>query len=234
MNVLIVDDHEEIMAGIEKRVLHVFPDATCHFATKYRDANFIVRKKSIDLLLCDLEFKNDSENDGWHLLRKIRHVFPDIKAIAYTSHGSYNIMKKSMEAGYHSFLEKGCSLDDFKLTLRGVLKCGTFESPSIKRLKKNRYSIVEQKFKDTLQALYELSPRELQVALLASETTNSELIADSISTDENPVKSSSVETYIRRIMGKLTIHNRTDLVLFCAEFKTELQKCISNKIKPLS
>lgn len=223
MNILVVDDHEEILEGIKSRILHFHPNAICHFATKSRDALFIARGNNIDLLLTDLEFKND-ENDGWHILGKILQVNPKIKSIAYTTHGSYNVMKESLDSGFNSFLEKGCSLNEFGEALQGVFDNGYFESESIRRIKKKRFAIIESRFRNSLELLKELSPREVQVAVLLSETLNINLISDSISTAKNSVKSSSIETYVKRIMTKLMIHNRTDLSLFCAEFKNELLK----------
>lgn len=224
MTILVVDDHPEILLGIEARVRRVFPDADYHFVSKSRDALFIARSNFIDLLISDLEFKDDKENDGWKILAKILTHSPNTKAIAYTSHGSYNIMKESIESGFHSFLEKGCSLLEFEQTLRGVLENGSFESPSIIRLKKKRYSIVEKKFEISLENLMELSDREIETSILFSQTSNKELIAKSLSESGGTVKTITVETYLKRIMRKLSIHNRTDLSLFCIEFKDSLEK----------
>lgn len=224
MNVLIIDDHEEIAEGVKTRVLNVFPEANCFFASKSRDAVFIVRSQSINLILCDLEFKNDPINDGWTILAKIHAINPKIKTIAYTSHSSYQVMKESIKFGFHSFLEKGCSLDDFATTLEGVMEFGDFESPTIARLKKKRYTIIDRKFHDSLESISELSQRELQVADLLSETLDVHSIAKAISVKEKMVKPTTVDTYIKRIMSKLSIHSRADLAMFCSEFREQLEK----------
>lgn len=224
MKILIVDDHVEILSGIESRVKKVFPDALCYKTTNTKDALFFARKHIIDLLLCDLQFSQDAENDGWKLLAKIHVISPDTKAIAYTGHGSYNVMKESLESGFHSFLEKGCALDVFKETLINVIDDGQFDSQSITNLKQKRFQIVQHKFKDSIDLLSQLSERELDVAILLAETLNLTLIAESLSSESGPVKPSSVDTYIKRIMLKLSIENRRDLAMICTEFKDQLEK----------
>ncbi len=226
MNVLIVDDHIEILEGIKNRVLRVFPDAKCFEVTSFKGALFMFRCHEITLMLSDLQFKNETEQDGWKLLSKALVICPNVKAIAYTGHGSYNVMNESLEIGFHSFLEKGCSFEEFKNTLENVCEKGKFESSTIQNLKRKRYAIISHKFRDSLDTMRQLTNRELEVALLLPQTINTGLIAQTISTENKTVQASSIETYIKRIMVKLSIDNRRDLALFCNEFKGELKKLI--------
>ncbi|MDX2360344.1 MAG: response regulator transcription factor [Crocinitomicaceae bacterium] len=225
MNILIVDDHPEITIGIKHRVMSVLPNCNCIVSNSYQDAVYQSRSIQINLLLGDLEFKNDSKKDGWQLLDQLKSSNPNLKSIAYTAHSSYQIMKRCIDSGFNSFLEKGCSLSEFEETLLGVLDNGDYSSSSMLRLKRKRHLFVTSKFNDSINSIANLSRRELEVCILLGTSNEvKDLPQLLVSYNNKSVSAPSVETYIKRVKEKLEIKKRADLILFCHELIDELKK----------
>lgn len=229
MNVLIVDDHEETIIGIKSRLDSLFSISSSYQASNPRSAIYLIQTKPLDLILCDLEFKHSPEKDGFYVFDKVRDIEKKIKVIAYTSHGSYPIMKECIDKGFDSFLEKGCSMEEFEQTIHGVMDKGYFVSPSMKRLLKKRHEIFETKFNQSLLKIKELSKNELQTVILTAETLDTTVISKNISMNGRSVKPATVDVYIKRVVKKLDLRNRVELSFFAAESQNELLKYYSKK-----
>lgn len=217
INILIIDDHEVIVEGVNIRLKRIFNDVHSFFASNARNAISLISKHHIDLVICDLSFRNGSTSDGFEIIQKIKALKPDTKSIAYTSFDSYRIMKKALNSGFDSFLDKGCSFQDFSETVLGVLKKGGFESATIKRLKKNRYEYIKSVFNTSFQGIFSLSPKEIELILYCTETTDRNALAEKMH-----IKPTTVDTHFNHISDKLKLSNRKEVALFGMEFKDEL------------
>lgn len=219
MRILIIDDHAIIEEGIIKRVKAVFPKASCYFTTNIRNALAEVNNTQIDLIISDLEFNNNPKIDGFYLVKNIKDLEPRIKTIAYTNYNSYRIMKKAKNAGFNSFLDKGCSLKDFSNTLRNVIRLGDFESGTMKQLLKKKDLFLRTVFTDSLYGLSELSKRELELLKLSIKTTNRLELANIMN-----ISAHTVDSHFKNILTKLRLKYRKELTLFAKEFKNEILK----------
>ncbi|WP_299059163.1 response regulator transcription factor [uncultured Polaribacter sp.] len=219
MNVLIIDDHQILEEGITKRVKKVFPDAICCFADNVRTAIAKTQEIKVDLILCDLEFNNDSKNDGFFIIESILKFEPRIKAIAYTNYNSYRIMKKAIKSGFLSFLDKGCSIKEFEETLLNVVENGTYKSTTMHKLYKSRNQFTRSIFSDSIYGISDLSKKELELTLLSKDTTNRQELSKIMG--NTPY---TIDTYFKSITSKLKLNHRKDVAFFCAEFYDELIK----------
>jgi len=170
MNILIIDDHELVKEGIIARIKKVQPKAQCFFVHNTRLVHKTILEKNVNLIFCDLEFSNNEDIDGFYLAQRIFELAPKIKMIALTNYKSYRIMKKAISSGFHSFLHKGCSVEDFCETLINVMASGIYESSTMKYLFKRRYQFRDTIFSDSMNGIASLSDREKEITLLASET----------------------------------------------------------------
>ena len=219
MNILIIDDHELVKEGIETRVKKVMPKAICHFAANGRMALSKIHDTPIDLIFCDLEFNNETSIDGFYIMKSILEFETRIKAIALTNYNSYRIMKKAIASGFHSFLEKGCSFNEFSDTLTNVIAKGSYTSATMKRLIKKRNSFLGTIFSESLYGISDLSQREKELTLLAAETRDRHKLAHLMN-----VTPYTIDTYFKNILSKLNLKHRQELSLFSLEFKEELLK----------
>jgi len=220
MNILIIDDHALAKEGIEVRVKKVIPEANCFFVTNSRSATSKINETTIDLVLCDLEFSGETEVDGFYIIKNILKYEPKIKVIALTNYNSYRIMKKAIdENGFHSFLEKGCSFDEFSETLLQVIEHDNYVSPTMKRLLKKRNKFLGTIFSESLYGISDLSPRERELTLLVAETTDRQELSKKMN-----VTPYTIDTYFKNVLSKLNLKHRQELSLFSLEFKDELLK----------
>lgn len=219
MNILIIDDHSILREGIEKKVLKVFPSSICHFEDNIKGAILKFQKLQMDLILCDLEFGNDSK-DGFQIIENILKFEPRTKAVAFTNYYSYRVMNKAIKSGFLSFLDKNCSFLDFENTLSNVVEYGVeYESISMKQLRKKRNKFTRSIFSESLYGISDLSPKELELTLLTNQTTDRNVLAEKMS--NSPF---TIDTYFKSIVSKLHLKHREHVALFCAEFYDELLK----------
>lgn len=224
MNILIIDDHTVLEEGIKKRVLKVVPEANCYFSDNVRSAIGKTQEIKIDLILCDLEFNNDPKNDGFFIIKSILNFEPRIKAIAYTNYNSYRIMKKALNSGFLSFLDKGCSFKEFEDTLLNVIEKGTYKSETMNKLYKSRNKFTRSIFSDSIYGLSDLSEKELELTLLSKETTNRQELSKIMGK-----KPYTIDSYFKSIASKLKLNHRKDIAFFCTEFYDEIIKQSSIK-----
>lgn len=219
MNILIIDDHQLVKEGIEARIKKVKSEAHCYFASNARLAISKIHEISIDLVFCDLEFSGETDTDGFYIIKNILKLKPKVKVIALTSYNSYRIMKKAIASGFHSFLDKGCSFEEFSETLLNVNANGNYESPTMKRLLKKRNQLLGTIFSESLYGVFDLSNRERELALLSAETTDRQELAKKMN-----VTPYTIDTYFKKILSKLNLKHRQELSLFSLEFEDELKK----------
>lgn len=219
MNILIIDDHPLVKEGIVARIKKALPTATCCFGSNARMAISKINNTEINLVFCDLEFSNEPNIDGFYIIKSILDFEPRIKAIALTNYNSYRIMKKAIDSGFHSFLEKGCSFEEFQETLLQVMEQGKYKSKTMKKLFKKRNDFLGAIFSDSLYGISDLSPREKELTLLCASTTDRQNLAKLMN-----VTPYTIDSYFKSILLKLSLKSRKELSLFSLEFKDVLLK----------
>ena len=223
MNILIIDDHEIVVEGIKARIKKVFPDCKCTYAQNFRSAYADLSHNQFDIILCDLEF-DDEDYNGFDLIKNLLNLEPKAKLIAHTHHYSYKIMKKAIETGFKAYLHKGCSFNDFQNTLINVLKNGRYESEAEKELKRKRLQISRTIFNDSIQAIIQLSNRELEVSIQTIETTDRYQLSEKLN-----IEPYTVDAHIKNILSKLGLSNRKELSIFAYDFKDLLEKELNDR-----
>lgn len=225
LNILIIDDHEIIAEGVNTRIKKILPDANCFFAENSRIALMKLNEKRIDLIICDLSFRNDIERDGFYIIKHILGFEPKIKSIAYTSFDSYRVMKKAIESGFDSFLDKGCTFKEFSDTITNVLKKnGIYESEIMKKLKSKREVFVRSVFSDSQYGFYNLSERELELVINCANTTDKEELGKLMN-----ISPHTIDTHFKHVLEKLNLKHRKEVALFSMEFTDELLQMIKQK-----
>ena len=221
INILIIDDHEIIVEGLSIRLNKAIDNVKCFFANNARVAINLVTQNPIDLVICDLSFRNGSTLDGFEIIKKIITLKPSVKSVAHTSFDTYRVMKKAIESGFDSFLDKGCSYKDFSKTVKGVLKQGNFESETMKRIKSKRYEYIKSVFSDSFFGIHQLSHKEIELVLQCVNTTDRNILANRLH-----ISPSTVDKHFSNILNKLQLSNRKEITLFAMEFKDELERLL--------
>lgn len=220
MNILVLDDHTYLKEGVELRIKELLPHANCIFSTDIKGASVKVIEEDINLVVCDLDFSNECECDGFEFMHRVRESRSDIKVIAFTNYNSYRVLNKARKAGFNSYLVKSCSVDEFHDTLRNVIENdGEYISLSMKNILKKRYKHNETVFSDSFYGINNLSSKEINLLILSAETTDRNKLAKKIS--KSPF---TVDAYYKSILKKLNLKSRSEVQFFAKEFMEELLK----------
>jgi CheY-like chemotaxis protein len=115
VRILLVEDHAntgEVLA----RMIRNHGMAVDH-VLKGSDARTKVAEQKYDVLISDIGLP---DTDGWTLLRELRSLQPDLKAIAMTGFGQPDDFAKSKEAGFQEHLIKPPTSEAVFAAIRAV------------------------------------------------------------------------------------------------------------------
>ena len=114
--ILVVEDEESVVVTIKAILQLDGYDVTT--ATKFGDAERLVRERTFDLVLTDLRL---DDGDGIEILRTIQQRSPDTVTIMLTGYASLESAIQSLRAGAYDYLVKPSEVEELRNTVtRGV------------------------------------------------------------------------------------------------------------------
>jgi DNA-binding NarL/FixJ family response regulator len=196
INVLLVDDHPVIRAGI-RAMLYDAPELTIvGEAASGSAALTAARDLTPDVILMDLRLP---DGDGVSATAAIRAELPGIRVVILTTYETDGDILRAVEAGAVGYLLKDTSPADLAQAVRAAARGETVLSPSIAAKLLDR---VRQPRPETL------SRREVEVLqLVAQGLTNADIGRALFITE------ATVKTYVVRIFAKLDVSDRTAAVM---------------------
>jgi DNA-binding NarL/FixJ family response regulator len=206
IRVLIADDHAIMREGI--RALLVLHDdiEVVGEAADGRQAIETARELTPDVIIMDIAMPL---MDVLEATRRIHKQSPNIKILILTQHENKEYVLSSIKAGAAGCLSKKAVASELVSAIHSVQKGDSFLYPSAARALMEGYRQLTEA--DTVHAdHYErLTDREREVLKLVAEGHTNQEIAELL---DLTVK--TVLGYRTRIMEKLDIHNRTELVKY--------------------
>lgn len=143
-NILIVDDEELAIRGIEKGVnWDKLPIDKVFKAHSVETAKRIMGNYQISILLTDIDLVNDT---GINLLRWIREEQKNVECIFFTCHAEFEYAQEALRLGARDFLLKPIPYDKLE-----ILIANTVNDLSMKKQQKEKYSIMDEMVKDSNQ-----------------------------------------------------------------------------------
>ncbi len=143
INVLLVDDHELVRAGIRRilediKGIKVVGEACCG-----EDAVKWCRTNAVDVVLMDMNMPGIG---GLEATRKIARSTADIKVIMLTVHTENPLPAKVMQAGAAGYLSKGAAPQEVVSAIRSVYSGQRYIAPiSLSRWRSVRLSLQKRK-----------------------------------------------------------------------------------------
>jgi DNA-binding NarL/FixJ family response regulator len=202
--ILLADDHPILRAGL-RTLIDAQPDM--HVVGEAGDGvETIERAKELrpDIIIMDIAMP---KMDGLEAMRRIRDLGLPCKMLALTMHAEAEYLFKVLEDGGSGYvLKQGVDSDLFE-AIRTVMAGNVFLYPSATRLLLSRY--LDGNTEEERDEYTKLSEREREVLKLTAEGYSSQEIADQLI-----LSPKTVETYRSRLMQKLNLHHRSELVRF--------------------
>lgn len=202
IRVLLADDHAVLRAGL-RALLAGEPDMeVVGEAVDGEDAIAQVEKLRPDVIVLDLAMPR---LNGLEAIRRIRALDLPCRILVLTMHAEEQYLLQVLRAGGSGYVLKASADTELMEAIRTVYRGEAFLYPSATALLLKDYRGRIEADEDDRFA--DLSEREREVlALTAAGYTNQEIA------DKLVISAKTVDTYRSRIMEKLNLHHRSELV----------------------
>ena len=204
IRVLVVDDHTIVRDGICALLELVGDIELVGEASNGSEALKKVKDLKPDIVLMDIAMPNIS---GLEATRKICQEFPETKVIALTQYDDQEFVFPVIEAGASGFISKVAASSELTSGIRSVFQGNSYLSPTVAKVLVKDYQRKGSRDSDDPYSL--LTERERQVLHLVAEGHTAQEIAA-----ELVISPKTVEGHKTRLMAKLGIHNRIDLIKY--------------------
>lgn len=160
-SILIVEDEELVRLVLEKKLeqegYHIVTVANGQAAIEK------IRQTEFDLVLTDLKLQDIT---GLEVLEEVKKVFPDTIVVVLTGYGSMSSAIEAMSKGAYYYLNKPCSDEELKITIRRGLE----KREAAQELRQKNLEILEtnKKLEETLNQLRVTQNQLVQAEKMAS------------------------------------------------------------------
>jgi two-component system response regulator NreC len=201
--ILLVDDHAMFRAGIKALLEAEGRLQVVGEASSGDEAVDKVRELKPDVVIMDLSMPG---SNGLEATRRIAALELDTKVLVLTVHAEEEYLVPVVEAGASGYLTKTSADNDLIEAIKVVARGEVYLPPKATTLLLQRYKASES---EEGAGLHDLSTREQEVLALTAEGYSSREIGKKLF-----ISPKTVDTYRSRIMDKLGLNHRSELVRF--------------------
>lgn len=207
IRVLLVDDHGVLRAGL-RALLDAEPGMTVVGEAESGEEGV---EKAIELkpqiVVMDLSMPGVG---GLEATRRITQLDQPTRVLVLTMHAEEEYLLPVLEAGGSGYVRKTSADEDLVRAIRTVARDEVFLYPSAAKLLLKGYKV--RKDSPEQDPLEVLTQRERDVLAMTAEGFSSREIGEKLF-----ISPKTVDTYRSRIMEKLELHHRSELVHFALE-----------------
>jgi two-component system response regulator NreC len=203
--VLLVDDHAMFRSGL-RALLDLEPGLqVVGEAGTGEEAIVLAERLAPRVVLMDLTMPGMG---GLEATRRIAALGQGTRVLVVTSHAEGDQLLPVLEAGGSGFVTKHSPEEELAEAIRTVARGDVFLYPAAARVLIQRFRTPRDPAEDH-DALSVLSGREREVLVLTAEGYTSTEIGERLA-----ISPKTVDTYRQRLMDKLEIHHRSELIRF--------------------
>jgi two-component system, NarL family, response regulator NreC len=203
IRIMIADDHAILRAGLKLLVDSQDDMVVVAEGADGKQAIERARETSPDVALIDLSMP---QTGGMEAIQKILAHSAKTRIVVLTMYDDPAYLRSALAAGASGYVLKRSVDGDLLSSIRAVHRGGIFIDPSLARI---LVQDVVQARNGQAKPAKLLSDRELQVLRLVARGYSSKQIAGQIF-----VSAKTVETYRARLLEKLGLRTRSDLVTY--------------------
>ncbi|WP_053146645.1 response regulator transcription factor [Pseudomonas sp. P97.38] len=205
-NLLLVDDHSLIRAGVRALVMDIPGYAVIGEASDGKQLVELVERLEPDIVLLDISMK---DTGGLQALQQLKRVRPHSRVLILSMHTDPALIMQALECGAHGYLLKDTTVNELKHALEALRKNERYLSPAIAHTVINQALTRVQKRQPEPAQTHNLTARQLEILRLIVRGKSTREIANGLS-----LSIKTVETHRAQIMKRLQIHDVAGLVLF--------------------
>ncbi len=206
IKILIVDDHALMRDGISALLALHDDIEIVGEASEGKEAIEKARELSPDVIIMDIVMPG---MDGLEATRRIRKKSPEVKVLALTQHDNREYVLSAIKAGTAGYVPKRALGSELVSAIRAVYKGDSFLYPSAAA------ALIEDYLHQVEEEPYDrLTAREREILKLVAEGHTSREIADMLF-----ISLRTVLGHRAKMMEKLDLHNRTELIKYAMRKK---------------
>ncbi|WP_409316632.1 response regulator [Pseudomonas sp. KCJK9016] len=205
-NLLLVDDHSLIRAGVRALVLDIPGYAVIGEANDGSQLLEMVEQLNPDIVLLDISMK---ETGGLEALQRLKRIRPHSKVLILSMHTDPALIMQALESGAHGYLLKDTTATELEHALEALRNNERYLSPAIAHTVINQALTRNQKQQPEVADSHNLTARQLEILRLIVRGKSTREIANGLG-----LSIKTVETHRSQIMKRLQIYDVAGLVLF--------------------
>jgi two-component system, NarL family, response regulator NreC len=209
IRVFIADDHGILRGGLRALITAQADMEVVGEAASGPEAETGVTETEPDVVLMDLSMP---KGGGLAAIAAIKRVRPKTRILALTVHDELGYVRAAAEAGAIGYVVKNAVATELLAAIRAVAQGRTFMDVSVDMGLAQQSMMTKHRETRNGRDATQLTEREREVmARVAEGYTNAQIA------EELRLGVKSVETYRARVMDKLGLTSRSDLVRFALE-----------------
>ena len=215
MKILIADDHELFLKGLEMILRDYNPELELVCAKNYTEIfSIIAAEKDFNLILTDLAMPGSKWLDA---VQRIHQSLPETPIIILSAVFDKEIVQKTIEIGAAGYIPKTSSNAVIISAVNLVLSGGVYIPPELLQdTSQDEFNLLKQvenlpPAQDVSEKVKILSPRQIDVIRLISKGKSNKQIAYELGLSEGTVK-----LHVTAILKILNVYNRTGAVVEAA------------------
>ena len=208
MKLIIADDHTMVRKALEMLLNYQHDMEVVGTAGNGQEAYKLVEQLQPDLILLDISMPPGES--GMITAGRIHENFPETKIIMLTMHDDKEYLLYTLQSGASGYVLKNAPEEELLEAIRTVYDGGVFVS-------KDMVPYLVQSFVNRHEkngSYIELSARELEVLTLIAKGYGNKEISDMLY-----ISVKTVESYKAKIMTKLDLKSRSELVEYALKKK---------------
>ncbi|SRR6266508_1903079 len=216
ITIMLVDDHDVVRTGLRSYLETQTGMKIVAEARNGEEAIRLAEDTRPNIILMDITMPH---MDGLEATRKLKSLVPESLVLALTVHEDKQYFMEMLAAGASGYLTKQAAADELIAAIRAVATGAIYLQPALARWLLDDYQRLTRQSGMSVQnhaqkagevvSLDILSARERQVLELVGQGLNNDQIGKRL--DLSP---KTIARHRERIMNKLNMHTRTELVKF--------------------
>lgn len=217
INLMLVDDHDVVRTGL-RSFLDTQPGMrVVAEARDGQEALKLAAQTKPQIVLMDITMPS---MDGLEATRRLKAELPECLVLALTVHEDKQYFMEMLAAGASGYLTKQAAADELVSAIHAVAAGNVYLQPALARWLLEDYQrlarqvgiqprVQAEEQEEGMIGLDALSARERQVLELVGQGLNNHQIGEKLNLSHK-----TIARHRERIMAKLKMHSRTELVKF--------------------
>lgn len=209
MNVVLVDDHALVRAGI-CTLINQIPDFTVvGEASNLLEAMELIRQLRPHVLVTDITL---GDENGLDLVPRVQAESPRTRIVILSMHASEELVAEALRLGASAYLLKESAPNELEIALRAVLRDESYLSPSVSKKMIDRFVRPVPATAVADKQLDILTPRQQQILTMIASRKSTKEIAYELDLSEK-----TIAAHRAQIMERTGVRDLVGLVLWAVK-----------------